>query len=114
MTGEALSFGRVAAALDRYAGSTVEELAHAVRVGGSCGWVETTGEVPEWTGEDRADRRLAAPVCAACPVQAACLEWQLREGCEVLGVWGPLDEDAFRGVFACWVERRGRHGGGGR
>lgn len=101
------NYERVAAELDEFAELADEELAHTVRNTGLCGWLSTSGEYPEWTGEFRSDRELAARVCAACPVQRECLEWEFRtRGHATSGVWGPLPEDARRAVYECWEERR--------
>ncbi|MBB5800792.1 WhiB family redox-sensing transcriptional regulator [Saccharothrix ecbatanensis] len=100
-------YERVAADLDGCAELADDQLAHAVRNRGLCGWLSTSGEYPEWTGDFRSDRELAARVCAACPVQRECLEWEFRtRGHATAGVWGPLPEDERRAVYECWEERR--------
>ncbi|GAA3845794.1 hypothetical protein GCM10022243_10020 [Saccharothrix violaceirubra] len=113
-------FDRVAVDLDRVAGLADAELVHAVRVDGSCGWLATGDQAPGWTGDDRADRVVAARVCAGCPVQRECLEWDLR-GMRAhgepatAGVWGPLAPQDRRRVFVRWLDRRGGgHPAGGR
>jgi WhiB family redox-sensing transcriptional regulator len=100
-------YEQVAADLDEFAGLADDQLVHQVRNRGLCGWVSTSDEYPEWTGSFRADQELAARVCADCPVQRECLEWDFRSrGHERAGVWGPLPEDVRRAVFECWEERR--------
>ena len=39
----------------------------------------------------------AKAVCAACPVQRACLDWAMTSGQEA-GVWGGLDEEERRAL----------------
>ena len=97
----------VAANLDECAAVPDEALAESVRQRGTCGWLYTTGEIPEWTGDDRLDRTLTAPICAGCPVRRECLEWEFRsQGYALGGVWGPLAEDDRRAVFLRWLDRR--------
>ncbi|GAA3847015.1 hypothetical protein GCM10022243_11390 [Saccharothrix violaceirubra] len=112
-------FDRVAVDLDRVAGLADAELVHAVRVDGSCGWLATGDQAPGWTGDDRADRALAARVCAGCPVQRECLEWDLRElragRTATTGVWGPVAPMDLPAVFVSWSDRRdGARPAGGR
>ncbi|MCK2240188.1 MULTISPECIES: WhiB family transcriptional regulator [unclassified Crossiella] len=108
-------FDQVAAELDVFEPVPDEELADAVRRSGSCGWLNTSGDMPEWTGDDRADRELAAPICAACPVRRECLEWEFRtHGYAQAGVWGALAEDDRRAVFLRWLDRRDGTANGGR
>ncbi|GAA2787606.1 WhiB family transcriptional regulator [Crossiella cryophila] len=100
-------YTEMAAELDVFASLADDELSEAVRRAGSCGWLYTSGGMPEWTGDDRADRELAAPICAACPVQRECLESEFRtHGYALSGVWGPLAEDDRRAVFLRWLDRR--------
>lgn len=98
---------RIAADLDECASVPDEALVEAVRRRGVCGWLNASGELPDWTGDDRADRALAAPICAGCPIQRECLELEFRtHGYATSGVWGPLDEDDRRAVFMRWLDRR--------
>ncbi|GAA3049361.1 WhiB family transcriptional regulator [Actinokineospora globicatena] len=99
--------------LDRVAPMSDDELADVVRRDGTCGWLMTMERTPEWTGDNRADRELVAPICGSCPVQRECLEWDLRAyGYAISGVWGPLPEDERRAVFALWSQRRADAAGG--
>ena len=108
-------FAQVAAELDDYAATSDDALAHAVRYQGACGWVDTSGETPEWTGDDDADRALAAPICAGCPVQRECLEWEFRtHGYAIGSVWGPLSAADRRAVYLHWRDRRDNGRAGGR
>jgi WhiB family transcriptional regulator, redox-sensing transcriptional regulator len=59
--------------------------------------------------EGSPDRELAARLCAGCPVQRECLEFELRTaGAETVGVWGGLSEDDRRALHAVWRARAGR------
>lgn len=108
-------FADVAAELDDYAAVSDDALEHAVRYQGACGWLATSGETPHWTGDDDADRELAAPICVGCPVQRECLEWEFRtHGYAIGSVWGPLSAAGRRAVYLHWRDRRddtGRAGG---
>lgn len=96
-----------AADLDVVADVPTDALASRLTADGTCMWVRTTGTEPQWTGDDRADRALAAPICAGCPVQRECLELELRTfGYATTGVWGPLSEDDRRVVYLAWSQRR--------
>jgi WhiB family redox-sensing transcriptional regulator len=100
-------FAHVAAELDDYIDTPDDALAHAVRYQGACGWLDTSGQTPEWTGDDDADRSLTAPICAGCPVQRECLEWEFRtHGYAIGSVWGPLRAADRRAVYLHWRERR--------
>lgn len=46
----------------------------------------------ERQGERETRERNAAPICAGCPVRAACLEYALARP-ERWGLWGGLNED---------------------
>jgi WhiB family transcriptional regulator, redox-sensing transcriptional regulator len=77
-------------------------------------WAFTRGDVPAMTGEQPADRELAAWLCAGCPVQDECLELELREaGPETVGVWGALPEDDRRALHPIWRARKDTTYGGG-
>lgn len=97
----------VAADLDTVECVSTDALVQRVSHDGACGWVRTTGVEPAWTGEDRADRELAAPICAGCPVGRECLELELRTaGYATAGVWGLLPEEDRRAVYLAWSDRR--------
>ncbi|WP_026425094.1 WhiB family transcriptional regulator [Actinokineospora inagensis] len=108
-------FERIAADLDRVESAPDEVLSDAVRHRGSCGWLDTADAMPEWTGDDRADRELVKPICGTCPVWRECLESEFRtHGYALGGVWGPLPENERRAVLLLWSERRdGTSGAGG-
>jgi WhiB family redox-sensing transcriptional regulator len=54
----------------------------------------------------RDDRELAKLLCGGCPVQAECLELELRTaGVETIGVWGALAEDDRRALYPLWLMR---------
>jgi WhiB family redox-sensing transcriptional regulator len=56
----------------------------------------------------------AKRVCAACPVQAACLQWAERKGI-THGVWGGLSEDERRSLKRrTQRQRQGTHSRAGR
>lgn len=105
----------IATGLDHLADVPTEQLRETLRRHGSCQWVRASGDEPEWTGDDATDQAMAAPICAACPVQATCLEYEFRtEGCATSGVWGPFDADDRRAVFLALVDRRAEQDGGRR
>jgi WhiB family transcriptional regulator, redox-sensing transcriptional regulator len=84
-----------------------EVLFHRVSRDGACMWVRTIGAEPQWTGDDAADRELAAPICAGCSVQRECMELEFRSaGYATAGVWGPLGEQDRRAVYLAWLARR--------
>jgi len=98
-----------AAELDSLAVVPDDVLARQVAVHGRCLWEITRGDLPEWSGRGRPDRDLAARLCAGCPVQRECLEFELRTaGAETVGVWGGLNEDDRRALHAVWMARAGR------
>lgn len=103
----------IAANLDRFAAVPDEVLLEIVTRDGRCLWlVPGDDEVPEWHGEALTDRELAARLCAECPAQLACLEWELRTvGAATVGVWGGLSQDDRRALFPVWLARRSRMGG---
>ncbi|MCP3804960.1 WhiB family transcriptional regulator [Allokutzneria sp. A3M-2-11 16] len=99
---------KVAADLDRFADTSTGELWDVVSRDGLCQWLYTSGDAPDWSGDDRADRLRAARICAGCPVAAECLEWELRTaGYATAGIWGVLDAEDRRRVFLSWSQRRG-------
>lgn len=82
--------GEVVADLDRVKDVPTGELFAALSRSGACLWLRTSGAEPRWTGDDRADRALVAPICGGCPVRRECLEWEFRTaGHATRGVWGP-------------------------
>ncbi|GHF44542.1 hypothetical protein GCM10017566_16850 [Amycolatopsis bartoniae] len=103
----------LAAELDRYANVPDDVLEGIVRRDGSCIWLYTTGEAPDWTGDDLTDRELAASICAGCTTKLACLELELRTaGPFTLGVWGALSQEDRRDLYPIWRARRtGMNGG---
>jgi WhiB family redox-sensing transcriptional regulator len=83
-------------------------LADVVRRYGLSVWLWNEDEQPELTGDEEVDRELAARLCANCPVQAECLELELRlHGADTAGVWGGLSEQDRRALYPLWRE----HGG---
>jgi WhiB family transcriptional regulator, redox-sensing transcriptional regulator len=81
-------------------------LASIVERDGLCLWAYPLSDPPELTGTDTADRELAAQFCAGCPVQAECLEMELREAGEhTVGVWGALPEQDRRALYPHWRRR---------
>lgn len=103
----------LAAELDRYAHVPDDVLLDIVQRDGSCTWIYASGEVPDWTGDDLTDRKLAAKICARCTARLACLELELRTaGPFTLGVWGALSEHDRRALYPLWVARRQSMEGG--
>ena len=97
----------LAADLNRYTDVPGNVLEHIVRRDGSCMWLYTFGDIPEWTGNDTTDRRLADEICRDCPVQEMCLELELRQsGPFTTGVWGALSEQDRRSLYLVWRDRR--------
>jgi len=100
---------REAAELDALAAVPDEVLADAVAERGLCLWEITYGDPPIWDGDGPPDRKLAARLCAGCPVRRECLEFELRlGGAHTVGVWGGLSEDDRRALHAVWRARAGR------
>ncbi|MCE7009044.1 WhiB family transcriptional regulator [Kibdelosporangium philippinense] len=92
--------------LDRLRWVPRDVLAEIVIDQGECAWEYTYGDPPAWTGNDTADRELAARLCARCPVQDECLELELRTaGEQTAGVWGALAEDDRRTLYRYWRQR---------
>jgi WhiB family transcriptional regulator, redox-sensing transcriptional regulator len=99
-------YEQLAAELDELAAVPTEVLADWVTARGRCLWETTFGEPPEWTGEDEPDRKLAAQLCAGCPVRAECLEFELRlGGAQTVGVWGALNTEDRRALHKIWSTR---------
>jgi WhiB family redox-sensing transcriptional regulator len=96
----------IAERLDRLKPVPTEVLAEIVKRDGLCFWAITEGDPPELTGSDPPDRELAAWLCAGCPVQAECLELELRcAGENTVGVWGALSEQDRRALYPLWRAR---------
>lgn len=84
-------------------------LADIVRRYGLYVWLRLEDEQPDPTGDEEIDRERAARLCATCPVQAECLELELRlHGAQTVGVWGALSQQDRRALYPLWRE----HGGG--
>lgn len=74
---------------------------------GSCMSLDRLAHEPDWSGDDLADREIAARICAGCPVQRECLELELRtSGDATLGVWGALPAEDVRALYPVWRSRR--------
>jgi WhiB family redox-sensing transcriptional regulator len=96
----------IATRLDRLKSVPTEVLADIVMENGACMWCYGEGDPPPFTGNDTADRELAAQICAGCPVQDQCLELELRwAGPDTVGVWGALPEDDRRALYPLWRAR---------
>jgi WhiB family redox-sensing transcriptional regulator len=107
---------RIVEGLDRLKHVPTEVLSEIFHRDGLCLWLITEGDPPELTGEDTPDREMAARLCAGCPVQAECLELELRTaGPNTVGVWGALPQQDRRALYPLWrarghdgsVDRRG-------
>lgn len=97
----------IATSLDHLAAVPDDVLAEIVTRDGLCLWVFTHGDPPALTGNDTADRELAARLCQRCQVQNECLEWELRlHGQATTGVWGALGADDRRALYPYWRARR--------
>jgi len=102
----------LAADLDRFEHVPDDVLLDIVTRDGRCMWLYSIGEEPDWSGDDRTDRDLAARVCAGCPVQRQCLELELRTaGLATHGVWGALSDEDRKALFPRWLIRRKTNGG---
>lgn len=100
-------YQEIVAELDCCEDQPTETLHHAVRMDGACMWVYACGREPLWTGDDRVDRELIAPICAGCPVQRECLEFEFRTaGHGTSSVWGPLAAEDRRAAYLVWLDRR--------
>lgn len=106
-------FRYIADRLDRLADWHTSTLAHVVIRDGACMTALMT-DAPELTGEDSADRELAARLCSGCPVQDECLELELRwTGEHTVGVFGALPDEDRRALYPYWRARRTRRHRGG-
>jgi WhiB family redox-sensing transcriptional regulator len=104
----ALNPEEIAAGLDEFKHVPDDVLWEIVTRNGSCMSLYQLDLEPEWTGNARTDRELAARICAECPVRRECLELELRtSGDQTLGVWGALPADDVRAVYPVWLARRG-------
>lgn len=96
----------IAGRLDRLRRVPTNVLGQIVTWAGRCMWAYTTGEPPQLTGCDTADRELAARLCDQCPVQDECLEFELRTaGQDTAGVWGALGELDRCALYPHWRQR---------
>jgi WhiB family redox-sensing transcriptional regulator len=69
--------------------------------------LDRLAQEPDWSGDDLADREIAARICAGCPVRLECLELELRtSGDATLGVWGALPAEDVRALYPVWLSRR--------
>lgn len=103
----------IAARLDRYEPVPTDVLCEVVTRDGMCFWAFDRQDMPELTGEDTADRELAAAMCAGCPVIDECLELELRAaGPYTIGVWGALSDADRRELYPVWRARRATGDGG--
>lgn len=92
--------------LDRLRWVPRADLDKIVKRDGLCFWAYSDGDPPDLTGEDTPDRELATAYCAGCPVQAECLELELRmTGAHTVGIWGGLPEDDRRALHPHWLRR---------
>lgn len=99
---------QIATDLDQFRDVSDGVLSEAVVRDGACMRLYADGEVPRLTGDPVTDRRVTAPVCAACPVRWECLEWEMRSvGADTQGPWGYLGESDRREFHQVWAERRG-------
>ena len=97
----------MAAGLDRWRQVPTEVLRDVVMRRGLCLWGLWPAEEPDWDDCVPSDRRLAARLCAGCPVIDQCLELDLRTaGACTTGVWGALAEDDRRALHRVWQRRR--------
>lgn len=96
----------IVARLDRLKSVPTDVLADIVMTNGACMWCYGEGDPPPLTGNDSADRELAARICAGCPVQDQCLELELRwAGTDTVGVWGALSDEDRRALYPLWLAR---------
>jgi WhiB family redox-sensing transcriptional regulator len=111
------SLEHTAAELDAVEQVPDDVLNDVVTRDGACMALYRLDLAPEWSGDDLADREVAARICAGCPVQRECLELELRtSGGATLGVWGALPAEVVRELHAVWRSRRqdpGRSGAAG-
>lgn len=100
-------FDPFVAGLDDLAAIPTDRLRDRVRQDGVCMWVRATADGPEWSGDERADRAVAASYCARCAVAAECAEWEFRTaGFATSNVWGLLPTEQRRVAYLAWLERR--------
>jgi len=89
--------------LTRFRHAPDDVLCELVTRDGLCFWVFDRDEMPETSGDDDVDRRLAAAMCAGCPVMDECLELELRAAGEyTVGVWGAMCETDRRAFYRIW------------
>lgn len=100
-------YGALAALLDRWRHLPTDVLTAVVLRGGLCFWRLWPREEPDWDACTPSDRKLAAWLCAGCPVIDPCRELDLRTaGVHTTGVWGALPEDDRRELHRLWRHRR--------
>jgi WhiB family redox-sensing transcriptional regulator len=100
-------FDAMAGRLDRWRQVPTDVLRDVVMRRGLCLWGLWPVEEPDWDGCAPSDRRLAAQLCAGCPVIDQCLELDLRIAGEcTTGVWGALAEDDRRALHRVWQHHR--------
>ena len=109
------NYKAMARRLDRWRPVPTEVLRDVVVRRGLCLWGLWPEEEPDWDDCAPSDRRLAAHLCAGCPVIDQCLELDLRTaGACTTGVWGATCEDDRRALHRVWRRRRHRHQGTGQ
>lgn len=100
----------MAAALDRWRQVPTEVLRDVVMRQGLCLWGLWPAQEPDWDDCAPSDQRLAARLCAGCPVIDQCLELDLRTaGACTTGVWGATCEDDRRALHPIWQRHRHQH-----
>jgi WhiB family transcriptional regulator, redox-sensing transcriptional regulator len=105
-------FETMASRLDRWRQVPTDVLRDVVMRRGLCLWGLWPAEEPDWDGCAPSDRRLAAQLCAGCPVIDQCLELDLRIAGEcTTGVWGALAEDDRRALHRVWQHHRQQQDG---
>ena len=97
----------MAARLDRWRQVPTDVLTTVVVRDGLCFWGLWPAEEPDWDDCAPSDRKLAARLCAGCPVIDQCRELDLRTaGADTTGVWGALAEDDRRALHPIWQHHR--------
>jgi WhiB family transcriptional regulator, redox-sensing transcriptional regulator len=100
MTARDVSLAAIAGQLASLCSIPNDRLADFVTRDGACMEVSAVEDPPCWLYNDGTDRELAARLCEGCPVQAECLELELRmNGDLTVGVWGALCEDDRRALI---------------
>lgn len=100
-------FEELIADLDHLADAPTGRLQEAVRQHGVCMWLGVAVDGPEWTGDDRIDRKTVARFCAECRVADECTELGFRsDGFAAFGLWGVVPPDQRRAAYLAWQARR--------